>query len=43
MSDLRRYISPNAADSRYGDLNREAYDPIRRPLMLPLANMIGQK
>jgi hypothetical protein len=42
MSDLRRNISPAAADSRYGDLNRENYDPIRRPLLLPLANVIGE-
>ena len=28
MSDLRRFFSPAAADSGYGDLNREAYDPI---------------
>jgi hypothetical protein len=42
MSDLRRFVSPDAADSRYGDLNREAYDPIRRSLMLPVANVIGE-
>jgi len=42
MSDLRRTISPNAADSGYGDLNPHAYDPTRRPLLLPLANVIGE-
>jgi hypothetical protein len=42
MSDLRRFIPPAAADSGYGDLNRDAYDPIRRPFALPLANVIGE-
>jgi hypothetical protein len=42
MSDLRRFIPPAAADSRQGDLNREAYDPIRRPFMLPLANTLSE-
>jgi hypothetical protein len=28
MSDLRRFVSPAAADSRYGDLNPGNYDPI---------------
>ena len=42
MSDLRRFIPPAAADSGYGDLNREAYDPIRRPFMLSVANILAE-
>jgi hypothetical protein len=42
MSDLRRFIPAAKADSGYGDLNRENYDPIRRPFMLSVANILGE-
>jgi hypothetical protein len=47
MSNLRRrFANPPArnpaADSPFHDPCREPYDPIRRPFMLPLANMLSE-
>ena len=47
MSDLcRPFANPlarnPASDSAFHDSHREPYDPIRRPFMLPLANMLGE-